>query len=155
MRLHKWKAVVLNITWTHLYSVFRSWNCTFAAACYLWRLTRAWGGVVPEMLTSFSCRENHECNQSCGEILLSEWRGQSGRILRNSSSCSDMLGWRGELGVHIRSAKKKKTSQSLNLQMPPNTTQVMKLTIVWNRMPLASVQHGHAVYNKTTDNQDN
>lgn len=34
------------------------------------------------------------------------------------------------------------TSQSLNLQMPPNATQMMKLTMVWNWMPVASVKRG-------------
>lgn len=53
---------------------------------------------------SFSCRHSQGCDQRLGEILLAEWRGRPGRILRNSLSCSEIVGWRGELGVHIRSA---------------------------------------------------
>lgn len=75
MTLHKWKVVVLDIMWTHLYSVFRSWNCTSAAACSLRRLTRA-GRQCFTWRDKFSCRENQGCNQRLGEILLCEWRGQ-------------------------------------------------------------------------------
>lgn len=35
--------LLFSAVWTHPYSVFRSWNCTFAAACSLWCLTGAWG----------------------------------------------------------------------------------------------------------------
>lgn len=76
VRLHKGKAVALNIMWTHLYSVCRSWNCTCSAAYSLWRLISTlrrcctWNAEF-----QFFLAEKHKHNESLARIHLSEWRG--------------------------------------------------------------------------------
>lgn len=112
-----------------------------------------WGGVVPEMLSfSFSCRETQSQRKPGQDSFIwAEGASQGGSWGIHQAAVTWLSG--GERWEFI-SGQQIKTSHSLNLQTPPNTTQVRRRTMFWHTMPLASVQHGPAV-SETTDSQSN
>lgn len=120
---------VPNVMWTHLYSVLRSWNCTFAAACSWWRLTRAWGGVAPEMLICFLAERAKGATK--GWVRYSYLRG--GASHRGSWGIQQAaVAWlAGGESWEFISGQQTKTSQSLNLQTPQ--TQHKKQNWQWDR----------------------
>lgn len=65
------------------------------------------------MLTCFLEESARGCNQRMSEIIIFEW-GRESEV--NSPCYSDKVGWRRELGVHIRSA-----NQDQSVPEPPDT----------------------------------
>lgn len=107
---------VPNIMWTHLYSVLRSWNCTFAAACSWWRLTRAWGGVVPEMLICFLAEGTKGATK--GWVRYPYLRGGASHRGSRGIQQASVTWLAGGESWEFISGQQTKTSQSLNLQTP-------------------------------------